>query len=78
MSKKEKDKTSDAPKLETTIKRMITYTCPVRGVVTQEVLVKKFEKQKAPEDKQVDSALSELLNSELTELEDAGFHEEKH
>jgi hypothetical protein len=60
-----------------TEKRMISYHCPVRGLVTQEVEVKKYKGQKAPEHKQVDSEISELLNSEMQELEEAGFHEEK-
>ena len=75
MSKKKDD--GKVVELLGTEKRMISYRCPVRGIVTQEVEVKKYRGQKAPEQKQVDSEISELLNSEMQELEDAGFHEEK-
>lgn len=78
MSKTKDGKTIDKPtELIGTVKRMITYHCPKRGLVTQEVDVKKYRGQKAPEHKTVDSEISELLNSEMQELEEHGFHEEK-
>ncbi len=78
MSKTKDGKTIDKPtELIGTEKKMITYHCPARGLVTQEVEVKKYRGQKAPEHKQVDPEIAELLNSEIQELEENGFHEEK-
>ncbi len=78
VSKTKDGKTIDKPiELIGTEKRMITYTCPKRGLVTQEVEVKKYRGQKAPEHKPIDSEISELLSSELQELEEHGFHEER-
>lgn len=62
--------------IETTYKTMYTYTCPVRGVVTQEVMVKKFRAQSAPETKYVDSEIAELLGNTDENLDDLGFHED--
>ena len=78
MSKTKDGKTIDKPtELIGTVKRVITYHCPKRGTVTQEVEVKKYRGQKAPEHKPIDSEISELLNSEMQEFEEHGFHEEK-
>lgn len=64
-------------KIEKTYKTMCTYTCPVRGIVTQEVVVKRFKAQSAPEHVSIDPEISELLSSVTDEnLEDHGFHEE--
>jgi hypothetical protein len=78
VSKTKDGKEIDKPtELIGTEKKMITYRCPTRGIVTQEVEVKKYRGQKAPEHKQVDPEIAELLNSEMQELEEHGFHEEK-
>lgn len=73
MSKKK----DGAPELEKVYKQTITFKCPVRGMVVQEIEVKKFKGPQVQEDRPVDSAIAELLAAEITELEEAGFHEDK-
>lgn len=64
MSKKEVKFTE-----ESAYKTTISYICPKRGKVTQEVLVRKFSPQEIPEMKSTDSTISDLLNSAI-EIED--------
>ncbi len=59
MSKKE-EKVGE----EGTYTTKIKFKCPKRGIVEQEVVVRKFTPQAAPETKGVDSTISELLNQE--------------
>jgi len=69
--------TSTGAQVESTYKTTITYTCPVRGLVTEEVVVKRYKPQKAPDNKQVEFAISELFGDEsLEDIEKAGFHED--
>jgi hypothetical protein len=74
---KKKATATDKPKAELvgTEKRTISYTCPVRGLVTQVVEVKKYKGQEAPEQKTADTDVAALLD--MQEFEEAGFHEEK-
>jgi succinate dehydrogenase flavin-adding protein (antitoxin of CptAB toxin-antitoxin module) len=65
MSKKEV-KFGQEGSYRTTIK----FRCPVRGLVEQEVVVKKFAAQAAPESKSTDSVVAELLNQEEISDED--------
>lgn len=64
--------------IDSTYKTMITYKCPVRGSVTEEVLVTKYKKQEAPEDRLVDGDVAELLRATTGEdLDEAGFQEDR-
>lgn len=66
-----------ADDIETTYKTYVTFNCPTRGKITQEVVVKRFKAQEIPEEKPVDATIRELLGSDLAnELDEAGFHEE--
>jgi hypothetical protein len=51
----------------------ITYTCPVRGVVSEEVEVIRYKPQKTPDDKPIEFAMSELYTGDE---EDDIFNEE--
>lgn len=76
MSKKKSTKANKGAKVVGSYKKIVKYTCPIRGPVEQEVEVKLYEGQEATEDRLVDPDIAELLGSEMRELEDAGFHEE--
>lgn len=52
---------------ESTYKTMMTYTCPKRGVVTEEVTVRKFAAQITPDLKSTDTAISDLLSLDTVE-----------
>ena len=78
MKKIKKVDNVETAQVESTYKTLITFTCPVRGKVTEEVIVKRYKPQKAPENKQVEFAISELFGDEtLEDLEKSGFHEDK-
>lgn len=65
MSKKN-DKFAEEGSYKTTVK----FKCPVRGMVEQEVFVRKFTPVSTPEMKSTDAMISDLLNiEEVDELE---------
>jgi hypothetical protein len=69
-------KDKETREIESTYSTTITYLCPKRGKITEIVKVVKYRAQKVPENKPVDSLLSELIGSEIfNDLEEAGFHE---
>lgn len=45
-------KTTKKPKPDRTYKTTVTYTCPVRGLVTEEIEVKRFEGDEPPDNAQ--------------------------
>ena len=45
-----RSKVKEENKLETTYKTTITYNCPKRGLVTEEVEVKKYKATEIPDD----------------------------
>lgn len=63
MSKKKEEK--NKVEIEGSYKDTITYRCPKRGMVTEEVVVTRIAAQKAPEKTIVDSEISELLDSDI-------------
>lgn len=68
-------KDNDSREIEKTYTTSVTYTCPKRGKITEIVTVVKYKAQKAPENKPVDSLLSELIGSDIfSDLEDS-FHD---
>lgn len=63
--------------IEGTYKTTLTYKCPTRGMVTQEVTVTRYKKQEATVEKPVDSDVAELLKAVSGEdLDELGFHED--
>ena len=62
-----KTKTSE---IESKYKTTVTYICPKRGKVTEEVVVIKYKPQEVPEDKSADPLISELIRSAADDLED--------
>jgi hypothetical protein len=63
--------------IESTYKTYVTFNCPTRGKITQEVVVKRFKAEDIPEEKPVDASIKELLGSDQAqELDEAGFHED--
>ena len=54
----------DNREIEKTYTTSVTYTCPKRGKITEIVTVVKYKGQKAPENKPVDSLISELIGSD--------------
>lgn len=76
MSKKPRGQIKSASTSFSLEKKTVTFNCPVRGKVSQEVEVKVYKSEPIPEDRQVDPDVAELLSGELQELEEAGFHEE--
>jgi hypothetical protein len=50
----------------------MSYECPVRGQVTQRVVVKRYK----PQDKPTPTTIDPLVSDLLRELEESGFHED--
>lgn len=77
MKKTKKIDTVDTTQIEATYKTTITYICPIRGQITEDVVVKRYKAKKAPEVKQVEFAISELFGDEsIEDMEKSGFHED--
>lgn len=65
-----------SPQVERTYKKKISYKCPVRGLVTQEVVVQVFRTPEPEEDLYVDPEIIQLLRDHnMDDLEENGFHE---
>jgi len=56
-------------KLYREVTKNITFTCPIRGVVSEEIQVKVYDAQKVPDIVHVDQELTELLENTSLEIE---------